>query len=121
MNDNLIANVFQLTVVVLGVSSAFCGYFVAYLWSADGGENHLFIASLTTFGFLSGVVVGLLLSSILNSATSMVFVAFAEDPESLKVSNLEFNSHKNGTPNLPVVVLRQFFRETISTSSILFT
>ena len=71
--------------VVLALLSGLCGYVVADVWSAGGGENGIFVSSLTVFGFLSGAVFGLLLSSLLNSATAMVFVAFAEDPEALKV------------------------------------
>lgn len=85
INDNLMANVFQLTVVILTIFSGLFGYFVAYVWTCDGEENSTFLMSLTFFGLLSGCVVGLALSSMLNSATSAVFVAFAEDPHVLKV------------------------------------
>ena len=77
-----------MTVIILGICSAFCGYLVANVWTADGRESKVFLISLTVFGFLSGASVGLLLSSILSSATAMVFVAFAEDPEALKVCDI---------------------------------
>lgn len=85
INDNLISNVFQLTVIILGICSGVCGYVVACFWTAHYGQSNVLVTSLTIFGFLSGSIVGMLLSSMLSSATAMVFVCFAEDPDILKV------------------------------------
>lgn len=79
------SNVFQLTIVILSIASALLGYLVAFIWASNEGRSNVFVTSLTIFGFLSGAIVGMILSSIMNSATAMVFVAFAEDPEILKV------------------------------------
>lgn len=79
---------FQLTVLILALISASFGYMVAYIWSADGGENTVLRVSLPVFGALCGLSVGMLLTAILRSASAMVFVAFAENPDALKVQLL---------------------------------
>jgi hypothetical protein len=84
INDNLIANVFQLSVIVLALLSAAAGYILGSIWHPSEGSAG-FAAFLALCGGVSGAAFGLLLSSVLDSACAMVFVAYAEDPDALKV------------------------------------
>lgn len=70
--------------MVLAVVCGCFGYVIGLLFDLSTAGQHVIIL-LTVFGVFVGGSVGLLLSSIINSATAMVFVAFAEDPEALKV------------------------------------
>lgn len=85
INDSLIVNVLQLTAFILALLSGACGYAVGSILVATDAEKNSVVGYLTFLGFISGGIVGLLLSSIINSATAMIFVAFAENPEPLKV------------------------------------
>ncbi len=92
VNDSLIVNVLQLTAFILALFSGVCGYIVGSIIKVADTEQSSIVSFLTILGFVSGAVVGLLLSSIMNSATAMIFVAFAENPEPLKVLDIRLKN-----------------------------
>ena len=77
---------FQITVLVLAVLSGVIGYLIGTAWGVLEEKSASFSLYLALFGCISGLTIGFLLSSVLNSASAMVFVAFAENPDALKVS-----------------------------------
>lgn len=86
INDNLIGNCLSIGVCASACLTSGFAYLCSYLFSQDlanGGVEKPRLA-LAAGGWVLGLVVGLLVSNMIESAVASVFVFFAEDPKELQ-------------------------------------
>lgn len=86
INDNLLDNILTMGHLVVGVVSMFLAYFYCLL--VNLGPHTIETFMLTCGGFVTGYLMCMLTLNIVSSATSTVYVCFAENSLSLQVFNL---------------------------------
>jgi len=91
VSDNLISNTLGLGVFATACVTSLFAYLTSFLFSQDlrdGGVEKPRLG-LSVGGFVLGLVIGLLVFNLIDSAVSSVFVFFAEDPKELQRNHPE--------------------------------
>lgn len=85
INDQLIYNILTLGCTIIGLISAVVGYG----FGLETSMSRLNVILMALYGAFFGFVLALVVSSVIESAVSTIFVCFAEDPQSLSETHPE--------------------------------
>jgi hypothetical protein len=93
INDNLIGNCLSLVILSLALVMGLIGFLVSLVWgpsiaSSIGSDPTTVCWLLTILAAVIGTIVSQIFVNVLDSAVAMVFVCYAESPDTLKVQLL---------------------------------